>query len=408
MAVNVKLGNNTINGVNVVKLQDAESPTTYHSFGLAPSGMYTLALNVDGSVVGYVYMDQGKSITANPYAPQKNNYRFIGWSTTQGGTTITYPYTPNANGTLYAVFEAGYRCTVSNLGVSSPSQVSFIKDANFTLQGLGIEEVTKGTDVFIKIPTMYRKVNTVSSNQITSFTIANAKIDNDYYPYPCFLTEDGQLLDYVLIGKYWNTSSSSCISTTAASATTVTVATGRTRAVARGLGYQLFDWMMQRLWQDLIICFKETVNTNSGSAWTYDELGIYWTTSYGWIDGMMGSTGTWKLCYKPSKYVSLDSTTGTIPADYVSAGYSQPTTTNEIQKLGYDSSNPFFNYPSAVVSNSSNNTYYCDQYYYSSGNRPVRSRVGDSNADSGAFYCLTSHDWSSPSGVRLCYRPLTA
>lgn len=407
MSVNVKLGNNTINGVNVVRLEDATTSGTYHNFNLAVSGMYELALNVDGNVVGSIQITQGESITANPYTPQKNNYRFIGWSTTDGGTPITYPYTPNANGTLYSVWEIGYRCTVNNLGASSPSTITFSKDVGFTVQGLGIEEVTKNGDTFIKIPTMYRKVNSASSNQITSFTIANAKIDNDYQPYSCFVAEDGSLLDYVLIGKYWNTSSNGCVSTTASTASSMTLATGRNYAQARGIGYQLFDWQMQKLWQDLIICLKMTVNTNSGTAWTYDELGIYWTAQYGWIDGVMGSSGTWKLCNKPSKYVSLSTTSDTIPSDYVSAGYSQPTTTNEISKLGYDTNNPFFNYPSAVVSNSSYNTYYCDGYYYSSGNRPVRSVVGDASANYGAFYCLANLGWTGTFGVRLCYRPIS-
>ena len=64
---------------------------------------------------------------------------------------------------------------VSGLGSSSPSSVNFTVDNDFTVAGLGIEEVTMGGDTFIKIPTMYRKVNTVSNNQITSFTIANTQ-----------------------------------------------------------------------------------------------------------------------------------------------------------------------------------------------------------------------------------------
>lgn len=303
----------------------------------------------------------------------------------------------------------GVACTVSNLGSSNPSSVTFVKNGEFTKAGLGIEEVTLGTDVFVKIPTMYRKVNTVVDNQITSFTIANAKADNDFVPYSCFIDENGNELPYILIGKYWNTQANGCVSTTEAAATNVTTAVGRANAKARGTGYQLFDWQMQKLWQDLIICFKETVNTNSGTAWTYDELGIYWATSGGWIDGVMGSSRTWKLCTKPSKYASLASESNPVPNDYVSAGYSQPTSDSmEIQKLGYDSNNPFFSFPSAVTSNSSYDTYYCDSYYYNSGNRPVFSLVGYASAAYGAFYCAASSGWSTTLGVRLCYRPLSA
>ena len=300
----------------------------------------------------------------------------------------------------------GISCTVSGLGSSSPSSVTFTKDADFTKAGLGIEDVTVGTDVFVKIPTMYRKVNEAVGNQITSFTISNAQ-DTGFEPYSCFLDESGNTLPYILIGKYWNTSSNSCVSTTEAAAQNVTITNGRTYAQARGTGYQLFDWQIQKLWQDLIICFKETVNTNSGTAWTYDELGIYWTASSGWIDGVICSSGTWYLCDKPSKYASLAGTSDPIPADYVAASYAQPTTSGQdIQKLGYDSTHPFFNFPSETVDNSSYNTYYCDGYYYSSGNRPVYSRVGNARADNGAFYCRVNNDWSFTYGVRLCKKPL--
>lgn len=298
--------------------------------------------------------------------------------------------------------------TVAGLGNQDPTTVTFTKDAGFTKAGLGIEEITLDGDTFVKIPKMYRKVNSVSDNQITSFTIANTKVDNDYQPYSCFIDENGNELPYILIGKYWNTQADGCVSTTEATATGVTTAVGRTNAQNRGTGYQLFDWQMQKLWQDLIICFKETVNTNTGTDWTYDELGIYWTTSSGWIDGVMGSSGTWKFCTKPSKYASLASESDPVPSDYVSAGYAQPTTSSqEIQKLGYDSNNPFFNFPSAVTSNSSYNTYYCDGYYYNSGNRPVGSNMGRASASYGAFGCYASFGWSRTDGVRLCYRPLS-
>ena len=299
--------------------------------------------------------------------------------------------------------------TVTGLGNQDPTTVTFTKDAGFTKAGLGIEEITLAGDTFVKIPKMYRKVNSVSDNQITSFTIANTKVDNDYQPYSCFIDEDGNELPYFLIGKYWNTQANGCVSTTEAAAVGVKIAVGRTNAQNRGTGYQLFDWQMQKLWQDLIICFKESVNTNLVTAWTYDELGIYWTTSGGWIDGVMGSSGTWMLCTKPSKYASLASESDPVPSDYGPAAYSQPTSGSmEIQKLGYDSNNPFFSFPSDVTSNSSYNTYYCDGYYYNSGNRPVLSFVGNAYASSGAFFCDAYNGWSVAYGVRLCYRPISS
>ncbi len=378
----------------------------------------------NGSAAGAQVIAEGATatitITADTGYVLPASITVNGVTGTSGSTGATWTYSdstgvvslsnPNDNITITAACESQvtvYSATVSGLGSSSPSSVTFTKDAGFTKVGLGIEEITLDGDTFVKIPTMYRKVNTAYGSQITSFTIANAKIDNDYEPYSCFVDENGNVLPYILIGKYWNTQANGCVSTTEAAATPVTTAVGRANAQNRGTGYQIFDWQMQKLWQDLIICFKETVNTNTGTGWTYDELGIYWTTSGGWVDGVIGSSGAWYLCDKPSKYASLSSTSGSIPNDYVTAGYTQPTTSDqEIQKLGYNSSKPFFNFPYAVTTNLSYNTYYCDGYSYSSGNRPVRMNAGYPGGYCGVFYCNPYNAWSDTFGVRLCFRPL--
>ena len=299
-------------------------------------------------------------------------------------------------------------CTVSGLGSSSPSSVVFTKDANFTKSGLGIEDITLGGNVFVKIPKLYRKVNTVSDGQITSFTISTAKVDSDYQPYPCFVDENGNELDYVLIGKYFNKNSSGMNSVASGSSITQTLAVARPYAQALGTGYQLYDWMMMRMWQDLIICIMETVDTNNGSGLQTDALGISWETVGFWVDGVIkGTTEKWWVCDKPSSYVSLSSTSGGIPRNYVATDYSAPTTSAYITKLGYDSSNPFANFV-AAASGSSQFTYYCDYYYYSSGSRPFCSYVGYADASYGAFNSLVNSDWSFSYRVRLCYRPLSA
>lgn len=298
-------------------------------------------------------------------------------------------------------------CTVSGLGSSSPSSVVFTKDAGFTVQGLGIEDVELNGNVFVKIPKLYRKVNSVSDGQITSFTIATAQVDSDYYPYPCFVDENGNELPYILIGKYFNKNSSGMNSVASGSSVSQTLAVARPYAQALGTGYQLYDWMMMRMWQDLIICIMETVDTNNGSGLQTDALGISWETYGFWVDGVIkGTTNYWWICNKPSSYVSLSSTSDGIPTDYVATDYLAPTTGNYVSKLGYDSSNPFANFV-AGASSSSYTQYYCDGYYYSSGSRPFYSRVGNVNAYHGAFFVSLSNDWSDSNRVRLCYRPLT-
>ena len=195
------------------------------------------------------------------------------------------------------------------------------------------------------------------------------------------------------------------ISTTESAGQSLNIANARTYATSRGAGYQLFDWMMWKLWQDLIIIFKETVDTNSGTAWTYDEMGIYWTTSQGLMDGACHNSGAITVSYKPSKFANgaTASTDG-----YKAISYSLASSNGEIEKLGYDENNPFVNLPSSVVTNSSWNTYYCDGCYSSSGSRPIYTYVGDGVKPRGAFYCLASAGWTTAYAARLCYRPISS
>lgn len=373
------------------------------------SGGYNVTFNDGTDDVAIVSVEAGGTINANPIVLTKTGYVFKGWSTTSGGTTsILFPYTPAADLTLYPIFGAEYKCTVSNLGSSSPSSVLFNKDAGFTPANLGIEEVTKGTDVFIKIPTMYRKVEATSNGQITAFTIANSKRDSSYEPYSCFVDENGAVLEYILIGKYWNTQANGCVSTGTTTLAPLTLATARGYATAKGSGYQLFDWQMQKLWQDLIICFKATVNTNTGSGWTYDEMGIYWTTTYGNIDGVISIDLAWYVVNKPSKYYLLQTTSPSL-SDYIAIGYNCPSSGgSEIKKLGYDSNNPFFSFPNDELENFDFNTYYCDFLTNGAGNRLVATRAGGNDRGSGAFSCLANvSDGSAGNNNRLCYRPVS-
>lgn len=400
------VGSTTITENNTYDVKEyASVVVNVPSSGGGIEGGYNVNFYVDSVKKNVISVTQGNALTSNPFLPVKTNYKFLGWSETENGTTITYPYTPTADTDLYAVWQNGYKATVSNLGVSNYSSVNFVKDSDFPTT---FEEVTFNGDVFIKIPTMYKKVNAVSNSQITSFTIATGKIDDSYVPYPCFLDESGSLLPYVLMGKYLNDSSSRMQSVSNTSPTSLTIGAARTLARNRGVGYQLYDWMFQRLWQDLIIVAMSTINTNSGSGLKTDKFGVYWGTSGIWIDGICHNSGVLAASYKPSKYID-EATTST--DGYVSVGYNLTTTTSSdqcISKLGYDVNNPFVNYPSATVTNSSFNTYYCDKYYYSSGNRPFSSVVGDASAVSGAFGCYVAFGWTSTYGVRLCYRPLAA
>ena len=295
--------------------------------------------------------------------------------------------------------------TVSGLGAEDPSTVTFTEEgATFDWS---FPEVTVNGNIFIKIPTMYRKVNTVVDNQITSFSLSKQKVDNDYQPYPCFLDSDGTtVLDYVLIGKYCS-SSTSVMNSVNATAATQTLENGRTNARALSTGYQLYDWQIQKLFVDLALLKSKNVNFQDGSATISEYLGIAHLDQAVWIDGIYHNSSIWYSALNPANYVSNPSTHP--PVGYSALSYGAPTDSGyEVKALGYDSNNPFVNYPSAVVSNSNYNTYYCDGYYYDSGSCPVYSRVGYASAGRGLWNWFGSDSWSSAYGVRLCYRPISA
>lgn len=401
---NVKLGEHIINNISVVQLEDADNAGTYINFAVAPvQNSYVVTFMANGDVYQQVTVKAGEKVYApiNDPTPPEQTQAFYGWKTPTG-TDVVFPYTPTANITLTAQIGDYWKATVSNFGGENPSYVTFNVPASNVAKPWS--ETTVNGDVFIKFNKMYKKIVTTADNQITAFEIANAKLDNDYKLYPCFIDENSNELDYILVGKYMSKSSTTCNSVSSGSTANQTLSNGRTRARARGTGYQLMDWRIQRLWQDLLICAMKTVNTNSGSGIKTDALGLYWGDVGQWIDGFCHIDSSWVYSNSPSKYI--DSPTALSDGYASISGYTASTINGEeIKKLGYDSTQPFFNYPSATVSNSSYNTYYCDGYYYSSGNHPVGVSVGYTNARVGAFDCYGDSTWSDALGVRLCYRP---
>lgn len=308
------------------------------------------------------------------------------------------------NTEIYSSAPAGHKCTITGLGNQDPATVTFQRDEGFPTT---FEEVNVNGNIFIKFPKFYRKVESVVDGQITSFSIADAKLDNSYELYPCFkkyngLVETGQEADYVLIGKYC-CSSSSVANSVNATYVTQWLETGRTNARALGSGYQLYDWKLQKLFVDLSLAVSQRFNFNSGQTIT-EYLGVNHLDETIWIDGVVQhNDGNWGISYDPSKYVSSSTPT---TDGYTEAGYKHPTSGSYcIKKLGYNISNPFFNYPEEQTGDENYGQYYCDRYYALSDSLPVRSNVGYADAFYGIFYAYANYYWSRSAGVRLCYIP---
>lgn len=324
--------------------------------------------------------------------------------------TNYYAYTAT-DVTATATVSTGYvQATVSGLGSASPANVTFTVDPGFTIARLGIGEVNMGGDTFISFPTMYRKVNSVYNGQITSFTIANGPVDSSFEPYSVFIAEDGvTVLPYVLLGKYATSSAAGMESVSNTNWQRMTIQDGRTYARQRGTGYQQFDWQFQKLWQDLIIVFSQTVNINPGQHLTTDLFGIYWSGMGGClVDGIWSNSGSIVFSYKPSKYVNAP-TANTDGYKSVPYNGNYVTGSNEVKKLGYNASDPFINIPTDVISNNSYNTYYCDDCYFTENSVPI-SYVYSTNTSAkyGAFHFGIGDVVTVKKFVRLCYRPISS
>ena len=334
--------------------------------------------------------------------------------TTAVGSTVNITVTV-AEGTNYLAYSAtdvvcaveitqiGAVLTVTGLGASDPTTVTFTTEGTFDWN---FTEETINGNVFIKIPTMYRKVNTVTDGQITSFSISNAKVESNYQPYPCFLDTDGTtILPYVLIGKYCM-SSSSVANSVNATPVTQTLTNGRTNAQALGTGYQLYDWQLQKLFVDLALMKSQKVNFNDGSG-VPDYMGISHLAYYMFVDGVYRNYSNWYICYNPLNYTNYSSS---IPTGYEVLSYTTVAGRNSlnVKKLGYDNSHPFANFVSGTYGDTSYSTYYCNLSATGNSDNPLGTRVGNTAATNGLWSNFNDNFWNGAVSLRLCYRPISS
>ena len=107
---NIKLGSTIYSDVDTIKVPDADNIGQYISFtegGGGITGGYNVTFNDGTDNIAIVSVEAGGAINSNPIIATKTGYVFKGWSTTSGGTTaISFPYTPAADLTVYAIFGA--------------------------------------------------------------------------------------------------------------------------------------------------------------------------------------------------------------------------------------------------------------------------------------------------------------
>lgn len=287
--------------------------------------------------------------------------------------------------------ERQWSASVTKFGTN---QYTVTKTNNFPHEENLYEEVIIGGNHFIKFETCYRKTTYKGnlSTAINGFEIANYKKDPDFVPYDCFVDEEGNVLPYILIGKYAISSNDIGNSIPLHDVTPVrkTVAQFRTICKAVGKGYQLLDMAILSFWRDLgFVSFGTlAVNVEPQSSITKIQqlLGVKiykqpsgYLTEFA-VDGIVlyGNTGNnyiWIYSNKPSKYsnsidwayvvLHYDNDTGYQKLkdyDLLAVGTIETDRTyyRPIDNLGYDKAYPNINLPQYI-----NNTHHNSFNFYS-------------------------------------------
>ena len=327
--------------------------------------------------------------TTIPVSPTRSGYVFRGWSEVSNdyvaGNRVQLPKVYNADQTLYAMWveTPADTITITGFGEQNPNNIVYVLDDNVKaliadiIAGNYDEDDVYGNH-FVRYPTFYRKILTSSLGQITSIAISTTQLTSDYEPYTCFVKPDRvTVMPYVLVGKsIWKNA---------------TIGSARTDARNIGTGYQLLDWQIFKMLQDLGIGYYKTINPTNNP-----YLGLSGWNGGLWIDGVCKNNTQWLFAYDPANYRDSPTSSST---GYNVASYASPSSSGVTKVVGYDSNHPFFNFCNAVGGSSTE--YYKANFNYGSGNKPVFSSVL-----TGVWGCSAHYDWSYTTGVRLCYRPI--
>lgn len=437
--------------------------------GEVVTGGYTVTFSSDGTIYAVSSVTAGDSVSAPNTNPSKSGYAFKGWGSSLVVTEsdITFPYTPTADTTLYAVYSmqsvigcTGFDNSTGNLTwtddiadlqssdayttSTSGDYVSLTSAIEDKFPFNSLTEVTDDSDnVFIRFPKMYWKWET-SGNVVTGFKVSNTQIDSSYFIPDCFLnpnTDQGGYLDYVDIGKYEGSGSSSMIYSKSG-ATCLASQTRKTcRTAARNYGtsanyyngYQQYDFSMMTMYNYLVNLFVRTANiqnvyagrtSQSSAASTGSCDGVTgmngWNTSttcvkflgvenpygniYKWVDGVYFSSSTIYVHRYPIQFA--DATTNGI-----TLGFSRPTLNNYIFQISRGTADTTQSYAYCSAVSSSSTTYYDDYCYYNSS-ETVLCVGGRWNTGSNAgLWTLTGNLDASNSGTyagcRLSRRPVS-
>lgn len=311
------------------------------------------------------------------------------------------------------------------------------------------EVVDDAGNVFIRVPKFYSKI-TKNSNGTYKYQISGMRHSGFS---TLFIDGKGNEIDYVDIGKYEGSGSSSRVYSKSGQTVLVniTIDNFRTGCKANGSGYQQYDFLIDLIIKQLFLIEFATTNcqgimtgftntsntaalitghtdpikTPSGSyntnhdldsdAWTdtscntdglhackYRGIENPWGNTWTFCDGVSFDKEKVFICTDPTSYAGAKKV---MPYSYMG---NRPTSEGWAKSIDIFDKNPLLMFTSAV--GGSQSTYYCDYHYYADAG--VILLVGgawDVGSKAGLWLWSGSPAvgaaWSSFGG-RLCHKPL--
>ena len=308
------------------------------------------------------------------------------------------------------------------------------------------EVVDEAGNVFIYIPKFYSKItknaNGTYKHQISGFRYEGFST--------LFVDGKGNEIDYVLVGKYEASGSSTKAESKSGKTclVNITLPQMRTACKAQGEGYQQYDFLIDAIIKELFLIEFATTNsqsimrgwtdgnsaalqtghtdnvkTPSGSWNTNHEEGDTacntdghhackyrgienpWGNVWKWVDGITFSGNKVYICLDPTKYKSEDTN-----PPYVYMGDRAANSEGWCKAIEHFDKFPLLGYTKEV--GGSEGGYYCDYYWRGSGNGGTVLFVGGYwyNGSGAGLWAWSGYYSASTAGStiggRLCYKPL--
>ena len=298
------------------------------------------------------------------------------------------------------------------------------------------EVVDEHGNVFIRIPKFYTRItrnpNGTYKHQLSGYRYEGFTT--------LFVDGQGNEIDYVLVGKYEASGTSTKAESKSGKTVLVNVTLPQMRAAckANGEGYQQYDFLIDAIIKELFLIEMATTNsqsvmygylnssnsaaiqtgrtdavkTASGSeesntdgqhACKYRGIENPYGNVWKWCDGITFANTKIYICLDPNHYVSEDTA-----APYFYVG-ERLTSNGYLKEVSQFDKFPVLGFASSVTGGS-DATYYCDyNYAYSGGTVLYVGGTWDYGGYGGLWYWYGGNDASyaiSDLGGRLCYKPL--